>query len=177
MKKFLMVLISICFLATSSVAFADGNRFGVQFGSGMDFGGIYYGEDYAWAAGAKIGYSKLDMTWLDDTLSSEQDSVSFSIFARKNFKIKNNIYLGIGATIGLEEGEAVVEGVGSADFDSWNVAPYFLIDYHLSKHFIINAGASIVSFKFDDYTANDIDILEKDTVDVMEPFVVLTYMF
>ena len=176
MKKFLMVLLSACFLLSSSVVFADGNRFGVQFGSDMDFGGVYYGDDYAWAAGAKIGYSNLEMSVLGND-AVEKDSVSFSIFARKNFKIKNNIYLGLGTTIGLEEGEAEVTTAGKADYDSWNIAPYFLIDYHLSENFIINAGASIVAFKFADYSVNDIDVLEEDTIDVMEPFLVLTYLF
>lgn len=178
MKKFAIVLMCGFFLLSSSIAFADGNRFGVQFGSGMDFGGVYYGKDHLWAAGAKIGYKEMETTI--EGVDIDTDSLTYSIFARKNWKIKNNTYVGLGTSVAWQDAEVDVVTGGikrTVDVDEWSIAPYFIIDYRLNDDFIINAGAMIANFKFADASLEGTHFSETNTIEYMEPFLVLTYLF
>ena len=51
------------------------------------------------------------------------------------------------------------------------------VDYHLNEDFIINAGATIANFKFMDVSHKGIILIEKDAVEYMKPYLVLTYLF
>jgi len=178
MKKLLMALMCVSFLASSSFAFADGKRFGVQFGSGMDFGGVYYGKDHLWAAGAKMGYNEMETTV--EGVDFDADSLTYSIFARKNWKIKNNTYYGLGLSVAWQDGEIsanLADKKLTLDVEEWSIAPYFIIDYRLNDDFIINAGAMIANFKYMETSFEGNHYSHTDTVEYMEPFLVLTYLF
>ena len=179
MKKFLVALICGCFLMGSSLAFAGGNRLGVQFDSDSDFGGIYYGKDFGWAAGFSMGYDEIEGS--SPGYEHSGDSFKYSIFARKNFKIIDKTYLGLGTMVAWQDGEleeTVLAGDNTTtDIEEWSIAPYFIVDYHLSEHFILNAGATIANFKFMETSLDGNHHQKQDSVKYMEPFLVLTYLF
>lgn len=180
MKKITIILIACFSLLNISSVWAEGkgNRYGVQFGSEMDFGGVYYGKDNLWAVGGKIGYNEIEAEIKG--VSFDADSLTYSVFARKNFKIKKDTYLGLGGWVGWQDGKADTKFEGEeveTEISQWNIAPYFLIDYHLNEDFILNAGATIVNFKFTEATNNDAHFGDADTIEYMKPFLVLTYLF
>lgn len=198
MKKFL-TLISILFMFTGTAWADDGNRAGVQFDSTGNLGLIYYGDDNGWAVGGGFGLSDLDMN--SRVIDGYKNSIEYrtNFFIRKNFKIHAKTYLGLGVSTALawEDGELesdVLSDYGVSNIkvstNSWSVSPYLIIDHHLTKNFILNAGASIVKFKETretfsvDYTdangeevhAND-TLGKKETEEYFNPFFGLTYMF
>jgi len=184
MKKFIFALIFI--LLFTANAFAEGSRFGVQFGSGGDGGVIYYGKDYSWAAGASIGFS--EETTENELGEWDTDSIEYSIFARKNTKIADKTYLGLGVMSAWAEYDETVpvytdgeEGqitMNNAEVSSWSISPYFILDYHVSENFVLNAGAEIVRFKFIDYGwGGDDEARETKKTSYMKPFFGLTYLF
>jgi len=184
MKKFLLGF-CILFLLTGN-AYADhGNRLGAQFSSGGNIGLIYYGDDFEWAAGGSIGFAEehndVDDDIDTDVMDWDTDSLEFSIFARKNYKVREATYIGLGISATFASGETVKAGYSGVDYDSHSISPYFIIDYHLSKHIILNAGADLVTFKHTEYEMNidnqDIDVGESDSIEYMSPFLSLTYLF
>ena len=178
MTRILMILILGFSLLNIPSAFADGNRFGVQFGSEVDFGGVYYGKDNLWAAGGKMGYEEMETEV--NGMKLDTDSLTYSIFIRKNWKIKEATYFGIGVWAGWQDGEmrSTINNANVVlDVEEWKIAPYLNIDYHLNEDFILNAGATIANFKFMDINHKDTLISETDTVEYMKPYLVLTYLF
>ena len=187
MKKILgCILVLLMFAGT---AYAEGNRLGVQFDSGGNFGLIYYGNDFEWAAGASVGFSTEDSEVESLGFEQDTDTTEFGVFVRKNFKLMDKTHLGLGVTASfaywdetlsaaLEEGKPTYVVAINTEAESWSIAPYFIVDYHISKDFIVNAGATIVKFKTTDYEWNgDDDYATTDSVSYMEPFMSLTYLF
>ncbi len=193
MKKILgCILVLLMFAGTVQ---ADGNRLGAQFSSGGDIGLIYYGNDFGWAVGGSIGFmqgeGKLtnpDRTELTDAqiedgenrndLEWDTDSLEFSVFARKNFKLMEKTHLGLGVTSswGFKDVPLLVDN-DEVDAKVWSIAPYFIVDYHFNNNFIINAGANIAEFKTTRYNYYDNYVGQKESVSYMEPFMSLTYLF
>ncbi len=221
MKKALM-LIGILFIFTGNAWADDGKRWGAQFESGGNLGLIYYGDDYGWAAGGGMGFSDLDMNQrevtstthpltlqngdtvrfkvpLQDRLYHDFDELSVNFFIRKNFKIHDKTYVGLGVTSSFAWGGGTMAmdefGLGNlSDVEiktrSFSVAPYFILDYHVSPHIVLNAGATIVTFKETrttssaDYTDEEggttefNETLAKTTAEeYFNPFFGLTYLF
>jgi len=171
MKK-ILILISIMFMFAGN-AYAEG-RTGVQFSSGGNIGILHYGENFAWAAGGSVGFidgdeEVGDMEW-------DTSSLEFSIFARKNFKIMDKTYLGLGVNSAWGFDDVVIDGFAT-DVDTWSIAPYFILDYHLSNNFILNAGVDIVRFKEADFEVNSVKIAESDSVQYLSPFFNITFLF
>jgi len=186
MKKVLLIL-SILFVFAGT-AYADGNRAGVQFESGGNLGLIYYGDNYGWAAGGSVGFKQEDAEIKSEGLEWDTESTEFSIFARKNFNIADKTYLGLGVVgswASWEESVFVyVDGspgdvIGFAtDAESFSIAPYFILDYHIGKDFILNAGAHIVTFeKIDHEWGGDDEALERSSTSYFDPFFGITYLF
>ena len=208
MKKVFLIL-SILFVFAGS-AWADGNRLGAQFSSNGDLGTIYYGKDFGWAAGGSIGYATQDFNQrqidtgtglngrVQNGYNEDYDEFRFNVFARKNFKVRDNTYLGFGVTAQFAYGDAEVEydiyeagGLSdvSVEGNSWSVAPYFIVDYHLSKNWILNAGATIVKFKETRWEGEgtltegdetfEVDATMGKTTEVsyFDPFFEITYLF
>jgi len=200
-----IVLIACIFLMFAGNAWADdGNRFGAQFDSGGNLGVIYYGNNHGWAVGGGIGFDELDLNNRRITTETgiaqlnyheDYDEFRFNVFARKNFKVRDNTFIGLGVTAQFAYGDADVEydvyeaagltGV-KIEAESWSVAPYFILDYHLSKNFILNAGATIVKFKETRWEGEatydktqDVDATMGKTTETsyFDPFFGITYLF
>lgn len=148
----------------------SGDRFGVQFG-GFDLGGIYYGKDLSWAGGFAIGYDSEEIEVGGEDF--DNDELSFLIFARKNFEIRDRTLLGFGILADYSDLDLYKDGKQITG-DKWGIAPYFIVDYFVSNNVILNAGAEIVNVDF--VTANGIDE-KKDRVNFFDPFLSLTYLF
>lgn len=202
-----LALISILFMFTGN-AWADGNRAGVQFDSGGNLGVIYYGDDNGWAVGGGLGLSDLDINkrGIPDDDGSIQaaeyrdyDEIRTNFFIRKNFKIHAKTYLGLGVTSAFAWGSEDREygsyndgGLSNVEIDttSWSVAPYLIIDHHITEHIVLNAGATLVTFKETrrtgsaDYTdANGDEVRVDETLgkvtseEYFNPFFGMTYLF
>lgn len=200
--KRVLILIGILFMFAGN-AWADGNRTGVQFDSGGNLGVIYYGDDNGWAVGGGLGLSDLDINQRE-ILSEDSTEVRTNFFIRKNFKIHDKTYLGLGVTSAFAWGSADVEvesgplnlsGLSGElsnveiDTTSWSVAPYFIIDHHITDHIVLNAGATIVTFKETRRTSSGDYTDDNGTYDFNEtlgkvtseeyfnPFFGMTYLF
>lgn len=167
---------------------AEGNRVGVQFESGGNLGVIYYGNNFEWAAGGSVGFREEDTEIESMDMEWDTDSTEFSVFARKNFNLADKTYLGLGvmgswaywddSLTGFEDGVTGAVTMISVEAESWSVAPYFILDYHVSKDFILNAGAKIVTFETIDYEwAGDDEFVTTDSTSYFDPFFGITYLF
>lgn len=189
MKKFLGCILVLFLFAGN--AYAEGNRLGAQFDTNGNIGVIYYGNDFGWAAGGSIGF-KHENTEVDSLeLEQDSDTTEFGVFVRKNFKVMDKTHIGLGVTasfaywdqtlyrvVAPAEGKLGYATAINTEAESWSVAPYFLIDYHISKDFILNAGATIVKFKTIEYEwEGDDEFVTTDSTSYMEPFMSLTYLF
>ena len=192
MKK-LLILISIMFLFTAT---AEAGRTGVQFGSSGTLNLIHYGEDYGWAAGVGIGYDEEDNDVNDDAenflgrdLDWETDSFKLGLFARKNFKVQEKTYVGLGIwgqwAWGEEQISINIDSLpvsGVVEFDRFSISPYMLVEYHLTDHLFLSAGAEIVNFSFTDYELDvqgedEARVMDTDKTSFFEPFISLAYVF
>ena len=171
MKK-ILILISVIFVFAGN-AFAE-SRTGVQFSSGENISMIHYGDKFSWAAGGSVGFMHGEIEIADVDL--DISNLTLSVFARKNFKIANNTYFGLGVigSYGFAEGEIDND---EGEIRTWSVAPYFILDYHLSDNFILNAGAEIIRFNTLDIEINNGKLLEINTFQYMKPFFGVTSFY
>ncbi len=165
MKKNLLIL----FLAVYSIYFGISPdalkaepRTGVQFGSSSNITIIHYGDNFSYAFGGSIGLGH------DDNPENTEE-VEIGIFARKNFKVEEKTYLGFGLNGGFNFGEREGKKIKS----SFYVAPYFIIDYHLNKNFIVNGGANIVNLEQEKIGG----AARVTSFSYFDPFLAVTYLF
>jgi len=187
-KLFILSLFLFVFLGNAYAESPEGNRVGVQFQTGGNLGLVYFGKDYGWAVGAQVGFKEDETTMNAFDEEWDTSSQEFTVFARKNFKLRDKTYIGLGVIASWGYWDEIM--VGGADgvwgevvaldteAESFSIAPYLILDYHLSKNFMLNAGAKIVEFETIDYewNGND-DFATKSTVSYFDPFFGLTYLF
>lgn len=163
---FRIIVVALFMILVSQNLFAE-EKTGVQFDSNANLGFIRYGENFAYAWGASAGFEHDD-----DKAKTAQ--FELGVFARKNFKIEDKTYLGLGITTGFKFGERKGRDISS----SWQAGPYLIIDHFLSKKFVLNAGSTIVTVKQEKLEAVAGSNPDKVTsVDYFSPFFSLTYLF
>jgi len=164
-----MKKLSILFLVTiicsgyfAKAVKAEG-RHGIQFDSGSNLEYIYYGENYKYATGFSLGHKSSNAT------DAETQETSLGVFARHNTKLLEKTYLGMGLSTSFAFGKRSGADIGS----SYSVAPYLIIDYHLSNNFVFNAGVQLIKFKQEKLSGSD----RTTTYDYLPTFFSLTYLF
>jgi len=172
MRQVLLVL-GIIFIFCGD---AYAGRTGLQFESGGNLGVVHYGDDYGWTVGGSVGFDELslDINGVKDEIDG--DSLRWLIFARKNLKIEENTYFGLGVWSSWKKKEGEFRGF-EIKADTWSIAPYFIFDYHLNEHFLLNAGVSVVTFSNTDYEFEDQEIATQDEISYFSPFFSATYLF
>lgn len=181
MKKSLMIILAVLFIFSGNAYAEDkwdssGNRWGLSLNSGSKGGVIYYGKDFGWAAGVLLGAeeSNIDIANTD----TETSELGFRLFARKNFKIHEKTFLGIGVTGGLGDVDLEIpsgDRAGNYDGTSYTIAPYLLVNYHLSNHIVLSGGARIIKYTYLD--VEDRDDMSASSTDYFKPFVTVGYLF
>lgn len=89
------------------------------------------------------GLSISPYTYSHTTGFGSASEIDYNIFGRKNFPIFNQAVFGVG----LELGSSLGSLYGNTIKNAVNVAPYVVLEYALTPHFLLGASVDIVNYQ------------------------------
>lgn len=135
MKKILALTTFASLLLTFN-AHAE-NRFGVQASANGSAGVLYYIDDYKYAIGTQFQRNS------DNNALGKTSTNDVSLFARAGQKIHDKTYVYGGLLYTQSFGQT-----NGIDINKeYSIAPYALVDYHLTDHVFINGYIFPVTYK------------------------------